>query len=209
MKYIRCLYLLLVILFSDLNVLYSQIAIGSTSIDTTTIVSGLDTPWEILWGPDDNIWLTERRGVVSRLNPETGELTSYVTEFLDQGAILFRDQVKPEFLQSQIEIGSYACRNIREARQEVIRLRSIVSEIAHKHDRKIVAAGTHPFSRWEDQIITDKDRYQGLLDAMQIVARRLLIFGMHVLIGIPDPDLRVDIMNQMAYFILPSFYARS
>jgi carboxylate-amine ligase len=142
------------------------------------------------------------------IDPETGELTSYITEFLDQGAILFRDQVKPEFLQSQIEIGSYACRNIREARQEVIRLRSIVSEIAHKHDRKIVAAGTHPFSRWEDQIITDKDRYKGLLDAMQIVARRLLIFGMHVHIGIPDPDLRIDIMNQMTYFV-PHIFALS
>ena len=142
------------------------------------------------------------------IDPDSGELTSYISEFLDKGAILFRDQVKPEFLQSQIEIGSHVCRNIREARQEVIRLRSIVSDIANKHQRKIVAAGTHPFSRWEDQIITDKDRYKGLLDAMKIVAQRLLIFGMHIHIGIPDPNLRVDIMNQMTYFV-PHIFALS
>ena len=142
------------------------------------------------------------------IDPETRELTSYISEFLDKGAVLFRDQVKPEFLQSQVEIGSYACRNIREARQEVIRLRSIVGEIADKHNRKIVAAGTHPFSRWQDQIITDKDRYKGLLDAMKIIAQRLLIFGMHVHVGIPDPDLRIDIMNQMTYFV-PHIFALS
>ena len=142
------------------------------------------------------------------IDPETRELTSYISEFLDKGAVLFRDQVKPEFLQSQIEIGSHVCRNIREARQELIRLRSIVGEIADKHNRKIIAAGTHPFSRWEDQIITDKDRYKGLLDAMKIVAQRLLIFGMHVHIGIPDPNIRIDIMNQITYFI-PHIFALS
>ncbi|MDM8521520.1 carboxylate-amine ligase [Anaerolineales bacterium HSG6] len=142
------------------------------------------------------------------IDPETRELTSFVTEMLDQGAVLFRDQVKPEFMQSQIEIGSLVCRNIREARQEVIRLRSIVGEIAHKGNRKIVAAGTHPFSRWQDQMVTDKDRYRGLVDDMQMVAKRLLIFGMHVHIGIPDPNLRIDIMNQMTYFV-PHIFALS
>jgi len=142
------------------------------------------------------------------IDPETGKLTSFITEFLDKGAVLFREQVKPEFLQSQIEIGSHVCRNIKEARQEVTRLRSIVSEIARKNDRKIVAAGTHPFSRWQDQIITDRDRYQGLADDMKIIAQRLLIFGMHIHIGIPDPDLRIDIMNQMTYFV-PHIFALS
>jgi carboxylate-amine ligase len=142
------------------------------------------------------------------IDPESRELTSYISEFLDKGAVLFRDQVRPEFLQSQVEIGSYACRNIKEARQEVQRLRSIVSNLAHKHNRKIVAAGTHPFSRWQDQAITDKDRYKGLVDALRMVAQRLLIFGMHVHVGIPDADLRIDIMNQMAYFV-PHIFALS
>ncbi len=142
------------------------------------------------------------------IDPETGKLTSFITEFLDKGAVLFREQVKPEFLQSQIEIGSHVCRNIKEARQEVTRLRSIVSNIAQKSNRRIVAAGTHPFSRWQDQVITDRERYKGLADDMKIVAQRLLIFGMHIHIGIPDPDLRIDVMNQMTYFV-PHIFALS
>jgi len=134
------------------------------------------------------------------IDPESRELTSFISEILNKGAVLFRDQVKPEFLQSQVETGSHVCRNIKEARQEVTRLRGMVGDIALKNNRKIVAAGTHPFSRWEDQIVTDRDRYKGLEEDFQMVANRLLIFGMHVHVGIPDPDLRIDIMKQMTYF---------
>ena len=135
------------------------------------------------------------------IDPKTRELTSYISEFLEKGAIVFRDQVKPEMLQSQVEIGSHVCRNIKEARQEVVRLRRVVAEIAEQNGRKIVAAGTHPFSRWQDQILTDKDRYKSLAKDMRYIARRLLIFGMHVHVGIPDRELRIDIMNQMRYFM--------
>ena len=142
------------------------------------------------------------------IDPDTRELTSYITEMLDQGAILFRDQVKPEALQSQVETSTKVCRNISDARKEVTRLRSVVHEIASKNGRKIAAAGTHPFSRWQDQMITDKDRYKGLMEDFQILGRQLLIFGMHVHIGIPDPDLRIDIMNQVRY-LLPHIFALS
>ena len=142
------------------------------------------------------------------VDPETRHLTSYISEMLDKGAVVFRDQVKPEFLQSQIEVGSHVCRNVEEARQEVTRLRRLVSDIANENDRRIVAAGTHPFSRWKDQAVTERERYKGLEKDMQMLARRLLIFGMHVHIGIPDPDLRIDVMNQMTYFV-PHIFALS
>lgn len=135
------------------------------------------------------------------IDPETRELTSFISEFLEQGAMVFRDQVKPELLQSQVEIGSRVCRDIEEARREVSRLRRGVAAIAQQNGRKIVAAGTHPFSRWQDQLITDKDRYKALLASMQYIARRLLIFGMHVHVAIPDRQLRIDVMNQLAYFM--------
>lgn len=135
------------------------------------------------------------------IDPTTRELTSFISEFLEQGAVIFRDQVKPELLQSQVEIGSHVCRNMKEARQELTRLRGMVAELADKNGRRIVAAGTHPFSRWQDQIITNRERYKTLVDTMQVIARRLLIFGMHVHIGIPDRQWRIDIMNQLAYFM--------
>ncbi len=142
------------------------------------------------------------------IDPDTRELTSYIQEFLEYGKVVLRDQVRPEFMQSQIEVGSQVCRNIKEVRQEVIRLRRMVNEIAQSHGRRIVAAGTHPFSRWLEQEITARDRYYGLAKDMGDVARRLLIFGMHVHIGIEDPELRIDIMNQVRYF-LPHILALS
>ena len=135
------------------------------------------------------------------IDTESRELTSFISEFMEQGAMLFQENVKPEFLQSQIEVGSSVCKNIKEARSEICRLRNLVSDIAAKNKCKIIAAGTHPFSKWEEQLVTNNERYRGLLDSMQIVAKRLLIFGMHVHIGIKDPDLRIDIMNQMRYFM--------
>jgi carboxylate-amine ligase len=135
------------------------------------------------------------------IDPETRELTSYIQEFLESGAVVLRDQVRPEFMQSQVEVGSQVCRNIKEARQEVMRLRRMVNEIAVSKGRKIVSAGTHPFSRWIEQDITARDRYYGLAKDMGFVARRLLIFGTHIHIGIEDPELRIDIMNQARYFL--------
>ena len=110
------------------------------------------------------------------IDTESRELTSFITEFMEQGAILFNENVKPEFLQSQIEVGSSVCKDIQEARNEICRLRNLVSDIAAKNKCQIIAAGTHPFSKWEDQLVTNNERYMGLLDSMQIVAKRLLIF---------------------------------
>ena len=135
------------------------------------------------------------------IDPESRELTSYISEFLEKGKRVFRDQVKPEFLQSQVEMGTEVCRDIKEVRREIARLRSMVSEIAEKSGHRIVAAGTHPFSRWQEQEITEKDRYRSLVADLQYVARRLLIFGMHIHVGIPDRELRIDTMNQISYFM--------
>lgn len=142
------------------------------------------------------------------IDPETRELTSYISEFLEKGKRVFRDQVKPEFLQSQVEMGTEVCRDIKEVRREVTRLRRVICEIAEKSDHRILAAGTHPLSRWQEQEVTEKDRYKSLVADLQYVARRLLIFGMHIHVGIPDRELRIDTMNQISYF-LPHILALS
>jgi carboxylate-amine ligase len=147
------------------------------------------------------------------INPETRDLHSYVQEFLDQGRFVFPDdQLKPEFMQSQVEVGSYVCRNVKELRREVIRLRSSVNQLAEKNNLKIVAASTHPFASWSDQTITAGERYRKLLDRLQGVAEQLLIFGMHIHVGFGDSpgsrELMIEIMNQLRYF-LPHILALS
>lgn len=146
------------------------------------------------------------------IDPETRELTSYVQEMLNRGSMLFGQNVKAEFMQSQIEVAGHVCANIQEARIELIRLRRAVSDIAAQSGKAIAAAGTHPFSRWRDQVISGGDRYTDLYVDMQDVARRLLIFGMHVHLGFGHSDearaMTIDIMNQIRYF-LPHILALS
>lgn len=142
------------------------------------------------------------------IDPETGELTSYIQEFLEQGQVVLGDQIKPELLQSQVEVGSHICQNIQEAREELIRLRTHVCELAETNGLRVVAASTHPFSSWKTQAVTDRDRYADHIEKMAEVARRMLIFGMHVHIGIEDRDLMIDVMDQARYF-LPHLLALS
>ncbi len=117
-------------------------------------------------------------------------------------------QVSSELLRSQIEVGTKVCKNVQEAREDLARLRKCVIEVADRHGLVPVAASTHPFSRWVEQKHTEKDRYEELTMEMQAAARRLVICGMHVHVGIDDDALRIDLMNQMSYF-LPHLLALS
>lgn len=117
-------------------------------------------------------------------------------------------QVTSELLRSQIEIGTTVCKDVREARTELSRLRRAVIEVADRHGLAPIASSTHPFSSWTEQKHTQKDRYDELTHEMQGAARRLVICGMHVHVGIGDDELRIDLMNQLAYF-LPHLLALS
>ena len=118
------------------------------------------------------------------------------------------DLIKPEFLKSQIEIATGICSSINDAREDLRRLRKTVAEVAGKHGLAPIAASTHPFSKWQAQSHTDKERYHVLAQDMQAVARRLLICGMHVHVGLDDDEMRIDLMNQASYF-LPHILALS
>jgi len=117
-------------------------------------------------------------------------------------------QVSPEFLRSQIEIGTRVCMTLDEARADLRRLRGTIASVAARHGMAPIAAATHPFARWEAQKTTERVRYQSLESDLQGVGRRLAICGMHVHIGIPDDELRIDLLNQASYF-LPHLLALS
>lgn len=117
-------------------------------------------------------------------------------------------QVTSEFLQSQIEVATKVCKNVQEARAEIVKLRGAVIEAAGRHGLAPIAASTHPFSLSSEQKHTKKERYEALSLEMQGTARRMVICGMHVHVGIEDPSLRIDLMNQLSYF-LPHLLALS
>ena len=119
-----------------------------------------------------------------------------------------KGRVSPEFLQCQIEIGTSKCDNVKEAAEEVAYLRRTVADVAGEHNLAPIAASTHPFAIWEEQKHTRKERYNVLARDMQGVVRRLLICGMHVHVGLDDDELRIDLLQQIAYF-LPHLLALS
>lgn len=110
-------------------------------------------------------------------------------------------QVSPELLRSQIEVGTKVCATMAEARADLGRLRRVVIDAAKPEGLSPIAASTHPFGHWTKQKHTPVERYRDLTTEMQAAARRLLICGMHVHVGIENDELRIDLMNQMRYFI--------
>ncbi len=118
------------------------------------------------------------------------------------------DLVRPEFMKSQIEVGTRVCQSVTEARADLARLRTAVAVVAERYGYAPIAASTHPFAHWQTQQHTDKERYNALARDMQALARRLLICGMHVHVGIDNDEMRIDLMNQATYF-LPHLLALS
>ncbi|MFQ5982403.1 MAG: carboxylate-amine ligase, partial [Woeseiaceae bacterium] len=117
-------------------------------------------------------------------------------------------QVTSELLRSQVEVGTKVCKNVQEAREDLAGLRRCIIDVADRHGLAPIASSTHPFARWTEQKHTKKERYESLTMEMQAAARRLVICGMHVHVGINDDALRIDLMNQMSYF-LPHLLAMS
>ncbi|MEP6699285.1 MAG: carboxylate-amine ligase [Verrucomicrobiota bacterium] len=142
------------------------------------------------------------------VDPETRELRSHIQEILGEGKVTLQERIKPEMHQSVVEIGTDVCRTTDDGREQVIRLRSELATLAARGGMKIASAGTHPFSHWYDQAITEGERYETIVKDMQQVARANLIFGLHVHVGIADRETAIHVMNQARYF-LPHIYALS
>jgi len=135
------------------------------------------------------------------VDPSTRDLRPHVEQMIAASEGRLSDNIKREMMQSMIETVTPICQNVEEARSQVIRLRKEVAELARRNGLAIVAAGAHPFSMWQSQLITEDDRHKVLEQDLQDVVRSILIFGLHVHIYVPDRDLMIEIMNEARYFI--------
>jgi carboxylate-amine ligase len=118
------------------------------------------------------------------------------------------NRVAGEFLQSQIEVVSSPHTNMAEARRELRQLRQTLAAVAAEHGLAVLAAGTHPTAMWTESVQTPKERYNTVMDDLQMIGQRNMLCGMHVHIELPDPDARVDVMYRMLPY-LPLFLALS
>jgi glutamate---cysteine ligase / carboxylate-amine ligase len=129
-------------------------------------------------------------------------------DFMRRCREVLGEHVTPEFLRCQIEVGTPVCESLADARRELAFFRRSIAAEAKAHGIGLMAASTHPFADWRAQVTTDKERYTQLAADLRTVVLRQLICGMHVHVGVPDEDLRIDLHGQLVYF-LPHFLALS
>ena len=143
------------------------------------------------------------------IDPETRDLRSHIaSEILPKAKRALHEAVKPEMHQAVIEVGTKVCRDIKEARADILALRREMITLASENGLLLAAASTHPFADWKVQEIYPDERYRQVIEEMQMIARANLVFGLHVHVGIEDRNTAIHIMNSMRYF-LPHILALS
>jgi glutamate---cysteine ligase / carboxylate-amine ligase len=138
------------------------------------------------------------------LDPETFDLVQHIdTVLAAMAGHEFETRVNPELMQSVLEVATPVCRTPADVAHALRQLRAYVTGIALDKGLRVGSAGTHPFSLFERQRITARDRYRAMVDQMQYVARRELIFGLHVHVAIDDPDTAIAVVNGMLVHLAP------
>ena len=128
------------------------------------------------------------------LDAETLELVNAIESLLEDAP---SGEIKPELMESVLEVSTDPCPNTAQAAEQLRALRRQVTQTAAEKSLAIGSAGTHPFAMWEDQRIVARPRYRDLISALRFVARQELIFGMHVHVGVDDPDKAIHVANGM------------
>ena len=142
-------------------------------------------PPEFTLGIEEELMILDRQSL---------ELVNAIESMLEPAPV---GEIKPELMESVLEVSTDACANIAEASAQLRALRGQVVQSAAQRDLAIGSAGTHPFAMWEDQRIVARPRYRDLISALRFVARQELIFGMHVHVGVDDPEKAIHIANGM------------
>ncbi len=136
------------------------------------------------------------------IDPVTRELKSHLEfELLSRGKAVLEEHVKPEMHGSMLEIGTPVCQDVNDLYDQLRRIRSVVRYLTAQNGLKFGASSTHPFSHWDKQEIYPDERYKLMVEDMQLLARALVIFGMHVHVGIENRETQIQIMNEMRYFL--------
>lgn len=148
--------------------------------------------------PDYTLGVEEEFQIV---DPETGDLVSRADVILDKDDPAYEEEVQSELFRSMVETATPVCADVDELREEMARLRNLLIERAQARDLAIAASGTHPFARWEEQELTDKDRYRELLRDLRLPIKRELVFGQHVHVAVPSSEAAIRVNNLIRPFL--------
>jgi len=142
-------------------------------------------------GPSYSLGIEEELMI---LDSESYNLANAIESLVEEAPA---GEIKPELMESVLEIATAPCKDAREAGDQLRALRRQVSDTAERHNLCIGSAGTHPFAMWEDQRISSAERYRELVSALRFVARQEIIFGLHVHVGLDDADKAIHVTNGM------------
>jgi carboxylate-amine ligase len=131
------------------------------------------------------------------VDPHTGQLCSRILTIMKKGAATFGEKLKPEMLQSAVEIISDICPDIIAARKELYHMHRMLAQLLAEEDLVFIAAGTHPSARWLDQVTTPNERYIELEEELQDIVRSILIFALHIHVGVESNDIAIALINQL------------
>lgn len=136
------------------------------------------------------------------VDPDTRDLRSHIhAEIIEKGRLLLQERVKAEMHQSVVEVGTSVCANIKDAKEELKKLRRDMIRLSRENGLRLASAATHPFADWRVQEVTPDERYKNIVQDLQLVARANLIFGLHVHVGIEDRETAIQLMNHARYFV--------
>jgi glutamate---cysteine ligase / carboxylate-amine ligase len=136
------------------------------------------------------------------VDPETRDLRSHIhAEIIEKGKLILQERVKAEMHQSVVEVGTSVCNNIKDAKEELKKLRRDMIRLSRENGLRLASAATHPFADWRMQEVTPDERYKNIVEDLQLVARANLIFGLHVHVGVEDRETAIHLMNHARYFV--------
>jgi carboxylate-amine ligase len=179
-----------------------------TNLEAIPIPHNTNESYSIMWNSNYKQFTLGVEEEYMVYDPTTRELKSHEQKIVTEGQKVLKEKVKAEMHQAVVEVGTDICNNIDEAREDVANLRKTISSIAGSLGLAVGASGTHPFSHWQDQLITDHVRYSQIIHELQEAARSNLIFGLHVHIGMDNRKMAIHLANSARYF-LPHVYALS
>ncbi len=179
-----------------------------TNLEVIPIHHKTNESYSIMWNSNYKQFTLGVEEEYMVYDPTTRELKSHEQKIVTEGQKVLKEKVKAEMHQAVVEVGTDICNNIDEAREDVANLRKTISSIAGSLGLAVGASGTHPFSHWQDQLITDHVRYSQIIHELQEAARSNLIFGLHVHIGMDNRKMAIHLANSARYF-LPHVYALS
>ena len=136
------------------------------------------------------------------VDPDTRDLRSHIhAEIIEKGKLLMQERVMSEMHQSVVEVGTSVCANIKDAKEELKKLRRHMIRLSRENGLRLASAATHPFADWRMQEVTTDERYKNIVQDMHLVARANLIFGLHVHVGVEDRETAIHLMNHARYFV--------